>query len=117
MSSIRSRESGNAFTALRKRARKTPSSFLITLESAGLAATLGIATWAPDLWPLALPLLALSSFGVWGVTDRFIVDNRRQMDPLLDVALRTFRLSVAVAGTGCGAAALLLAVGKAMGTI
>ncbi len=110
-------EPGNALIALRKRARRTASRSLVTLECAGLAAALAIWIWAPGRWRLALPFLALSSFGLWGVTDRLISANRRRMDPLVEAALRSLRLAIAVAGTACAAAALYLALGKAIGSL
>jgi len=63
---------GNALNALASLARRAPDGALVALETAGLAAALSIYAWAPGRWPLILPCIALSAYGIWGLCDRFV---------------------------------------------
>jgi hypothetical protein len=114
---VRQTESGNAFTALGQRARRTASRSLVVIEAAGLGCALAIWTWSPERWLLTLPFLALGAFGFWGVTDRMLRANRRRMDPIVEVILRSVRFATAAAGIACAATVLYFALGKAMGNI
>lgn len=111
------RDPGNVFIALARGARRTPALTLIVLESAGLTLALMVWTWAPARWQLALPCLALSAFGLWGLTDKAIAAGGRRIDPLLFVILRSFQLAVAGAGVTAAAVACYLLIGRAIGTV
>ena len=46
-----------------------PDLQLAALETLGLLGVLSIVAWIPDTLELALPFLALSMFGFWGIAD------------------------------------------------
>ncbi len=108
---------GNALYALRSRARETDVARLVSVETAGLAGALGIWIWLPSRWPLALPFLALSAFGLWGVTDRTLVAGGRSMPVAFRYVLRSLRWIIVAAGVIAAAASVYLIVGEAIGTV
>lgn len=108
---------GNGLDALKLGARRTHNSRLVGAEAAGLLLSLGVWTWIPERWPLALPFLAISAFGIWGVTDHTLVAGRRTMSQPLWIFLRVFRWTVGLAGVVAAVAALYLVVGELIGTV
>lgn len=108
---------GNGLNALKSSARRTPDSRLVGTEAAGLLFSLVIWIWIPERWPLALPFLAISAFGMWGVTDHTLVAGRRTMSQPLWVFLRVFRWIVGFAGVVAVVATLYLIVGELIGTV
>ena len=65
-------DDGNAFSALASLARRASNGALVTFETAGLALALGIYAWAPARWPLILPCIAVTAYGLWGLCDHFV---------------------------------------------
>ena len=108
---------GNIVNALAARARRTRSSELVASEAAGLAVALGVYVWIPDHWPVALPFLALSAFGLWGVTDHVLVAGRRSLSPELKFALKVFRWIVGVAGVVAAGSVIYIVGGILIGEI
>jgi len=111
------RDPGNAFNALAARARRASPASLVALETLGLIAALAVWIFFPARWQFALPFLASSALGFWGVVDKLIVSRGRQIDPLLEVVLRGLQLLVAIGGVTAAAIAGYLIVGQAIGTI
>ena len=108
---------GNALSALKAQARRWRGERLAGVEAIGLAVALGVWIWIPERWPFALPFLALSAFGLWGITDRTLVAGRRRIPRPLRFALRGMRWLVAAAGVIAAAAALYLLFGALLGTV
>lgn len=111
------RDPGNAFNALAHRARRTPPASLFALESAGLAAALAVWIWTPARMQLALPCLALSAFGLWGIMENVIAAGGRRMDPLFSVIVRSLQFVVAAAGAAAAAVAGYMIIGEMIGTV
>ena len=108
---------GNALNALKARARATPGGRLFGLEATGLAIALAVWIWLPQRWPLALPFLAISAFGLWGATDRALIAGRRRLPRPVRYLLRALRWIVAAAGIIAAVSALYLFVGLLLGTV
>jgi hypothetical protein len=111
------RDPGNALNALARRARRTSHASLIALEAAGLTIALTVWVLAPGRWQLALPCLAVSAFGLWGLADKVIAAGGRRMDPLVFALLRVFQIVVAACGVAAAAVLGYLIVGRAIGTV
>lgn len=108
---------GNALDALKSSARRTRDSRLVGAEAAGLLFSLAVWICIPARWPVALPFLALSAYGIWGVTDHALIAGRSTMSDGLWHSLRCFRGMVGIAGAIAGVLALYLIVGKLVGTV
>ena len=109
-------EPPGAYAALATRARGTPDSLLVALESIGFGASLGVLVWTPDFSPLALPFLALAMFGIWGVAEHWRV-SRPVASGAPNAVIRGFQIFASVVGTLAAATALYALVGRAIGTI
>ena len=89
-----------------------------------LAAATGIASAAliglvrPTWWFLALPLLCIGSFGVWGIAERTTAERIARLGPSFpgQRALAGVRAAAAAVGTLAGLLALLTLVARALGT-
>ncbi|MEO8193428.1 MAG: hypothetical protein ABI681_06225 [Gemmatimonadales bacterium] len=108
---------GNALTALGDRARSMSSANLVALELAGLAIALALYMWLPRRLAFALPFLALSAFGLWGVVEHVVEERGRRMHRRARLLLRLFQLVFAVAGVVAAAATGYLIVGRLIGTV
>ena len=95
-------------------AKRTPDATLLGLEIAGLVAAIVMIALNPQRVTFALPFVAVSAFGLWG-----IAEHRRSNETTRSVrsALSMFQVVVVAAG----ASALLLLIfaiaGRAIGTI
>ena len=102
---------------LASRARAMPDVLLATLETLGLLAVLSILAWSPQTLKLALPFLALSMFGFWGIAEH----ARQARDPLRRDPVATALFAVqgicVLIGACSIAAAIFTAVGWAIGPI
>lgn len=108
---------GNILNALAARARRARSSALAASESVGLAVALAVYVWLPGHWPVALPFLALSAFGLWGLADHVLGAGRRSLSPLMRVAVRSFRWIVGLAGVVTAASVIYILAGILIGEI
>jgi hypothetical protein len=97
-SDILRNDPGNALNALKSRARSTPSERLAGIEAAGFGIALAIWIWFPENWQAAFPFLALSAFGLWGLTDRTLLSEWRHIPVPLRYLLRALRWIFAAAG-------------------
>jgi hypothetical protein len=105
------------FQELARRANALSNRTLVSLESAGLAAVLAVLAWAPQRVSIALPFVAMSMFGLWGVTDH----ARRSRDPLAprtaDFLLACIQATAATIGTLAVAAVIFALAGLMIGTV
>src|SRR5688500_13402614 len=110
-----SAEPPGPLVALAGRARRTSDSRLVGLEILGVLTVIGVIAWFPDQLPLSLPGIALSMFGLWGVTDHFRHSGRRSR--AVHLPLRVLQFVVAVIGTTAVAAAIYVIAGRLIGTV
>lgn len=108
---------GNALNALKTRARSTRADRLAEIEAAGFAVALAVWIWFPERWKLAIPFLALSAFGLWGITDRTLLSGWKRIPVPVRYVLRTLRWLFAAAGVIAAAATLYLIVGLLIGDV
>ena len=108
---------GNALNALKAQARRWRGERLAGIEATGLAVALAVWIWIPARWPLALPFLAMSAFGLWGITDLTLIAGRGRIPRPLRYVLRGIRWLVAAVGVIAAAAALYLFFGALLGTV
>jgi len=106
---------GNALTALAHRAQNASSGVLLSLETAGLAVALGIYAIAPARWPLILPCIAVSAYGLWGLCDRVIAARGGRRYRTQRRILRLVKLAIATAGVAAAFGGAYLLVGWTMG--
>ena len=97
------------------RARLTPDLWLVALEILGLVTVVAVIAWLPNQLPLILPGLALSMFGLWGVTEHLRQTTRRSR-PIYRV-LRALQFAAAMVGTLAVAAAIYVVAGRLIGTV
>ncbi len=108
---------GNALNALKARARSTRAERLAGIEAAGFAVALGIWIWFPEKWQVAIPFLAVSAFGLWGITDRTLLSGWRYIPVPLRYVLRALRWVFAAAGVTAAAATIYLIFGMLLGDV
>ena len=108
---------GNALNALKARARATAIHRLAGIEAVGLAAALAVWIWFPSRWPVALPFLAVSAFGLWGITDRKLLTGWRHIPVPIRYLLRAMRWLFAAAGVIAVAMAIYLIFGVLIGSV
>lgn len=106
---------GNALNALKARARITPSERLAGIEATGLGIALAVWIWLPERWAVALPFLALSAFGLWGITDRTLLSGWRRIPVPIRYLLRAIRWIFAAAGVIAAMATLYAIFGVVVG--
>ena len=106
---------GNAVNALAARARRTPAVILLLFETAGLVLALAIYGWAPEHWPLILPCVAFSAFGLWGLCDRFIESRHGRRFRTQRRFLRGIERAIAAGGIAAAIGGAYLLMGWLMG--
>jgi hypothetical protein len=108
-------DQGNAFNALATLARRASNAALLSLETTGLILALGIYAWAPRRWPLILPCIALTAYGLWGFCDRFVQSRSgRRFSTHRRIARSVARLTAAV-GIAAALGGVYLLMGWIMG--
>jgi hypothetical protein len=108
-------DDGNAFNALAGAARRASVPVLILLETVGLVSALGIYAWAPRLWPLMLPCIAITSCGLWGLCDHMVESLSGRKYRRHRQALRWSRRTIAAVGITAAIGGLYLMIGWIMG--
>jgi hypothetical protein len=106
---------GNAVNALAMRARRASAVTLVFFEAGGLILALSIYAWAPRRWPLILPCVALSAFGLWGLCDRFIESKSGRRFRTHRKILRWLERLIAALGIAAALGAAYLVIGWVMG--
>jgi hypothetical protein len=112
---LRGERYGNVVNALAAHARRTSNGALVSFETAGLALALSICAWAPERWPLILPCVAFSSFGLWGLCDRLVESLSGRRFRTQRTILRWVERAIAAAGIAAAIASAYLLTGWLMG--
>lgn len=114
----RDAEGENIFALIATLARRASDGQLAIAAMIGIAAAALIGLARPGLWFVALPLLSLGSFGVWGIAERTAIERAARIGPAYGGrrALAGVRATAAVVGTLSGTLALLALVARAIGT-
>ena len=111
-------EGESIFALVAQLARRASDGQLVLAAVVGIASGAAIGLVRPSLWFVALPLLCVGSFGVWGVAERTSAERYARLGPAF-VGRRTLagiRVTAALVGTLAGLLALLAAVARAIGT-
>jgi hypothetical protein len=111
-------EGENLFGLVATLARRASDGQLVVAAVVGIAAAGLIGLVRPGWWFLALPLLSLGSFGIWGVAERTAAERAARIGPAFTGrrALTGIRMIAAVIGTLAATLALLVIVAQALGT-
>ena len=106
------------FAVVAHLARRASDGQLVLAAAAGIATAAIVGLARPDWWLLALPLLSVGSFGVWGIAERTSAERLARLGPDFGGrrALASVRLTAAVVGTLSGTLTLLTVVARMVGT-
>ncbi len=106
------------FAVVAQIARRASDGQLVLAAAAGIAAAAIVGLVRPDWWFVALPLLSLGSFGVWGIAERTAAERMARLGPDFGGrrALASVRATAAVVGTLSGTLTLLVIVARMVGT-
>ena len=116
---VHSRDEGeNIFSVVAGLARRATDGQLVLAAATGIASAALIGLVRPTWWFLALPLLCIGSFGVWGIAERTTAERVARLGPSFpgQRALAGVRAAAAAIGTLAGLLALLTLVARALGT-
>ena len=99
-------------------ARRASDGQLVIASVVGISAAAIVGLVRPSLWFVALPLLCIGSFGIWGIAERTASERLTRLGPDFAGrrALAGVRVAAAVVGTLSGTLALLTVVARAIGT-
>lgn len=108
----------SVFALVAQLARRASDGQLVIAGAVGISAAVIVGLVRPRLWLVALPLLCIGSFGIWGVAERTASERLTRLGPDFAGrrALAGVRMAAAVVGTVSGVVALLAVVGTAIGT-
>ena len=111
-------EAENIFSVVAGLARRATDGQLVLAAATGIASAVLIGLVRPTWWFLALPLLCVGSFGVWGIAERTTAERVARLGPSFpgQRALAGVRAAAAAIGTLAGLLALLTLVARALGT-
>ena len=115
----RSRDEGESiFTVVAGLARRATDGQLVLAAATGIASAALIGLVRPTWWFVALPLLCVGSFGVWGIAERTTAERVARLGPSFpgQRALAGVRAAAAAIGTLAGLLVLLALVARALGT-
>ena len=114
----RDEEGENVFALAARMARRASDGQLVVAASIGIIAATLVGLVRPTLWFLALPLLCVGSFGVWGIAERTAAERTARLGRDFGGrrALSSVRLTAAVVGTLSGVLTLLVVVARMVGT-
>lgn len=116
---VHSRDEGeNIFSVVAGLARRATDGQLVLAAATGIASAALIGLVRPTWWFLALPLLCIGSFGVWGIAERTTAERVARLGPSFpgQRALAGVRAAAAAIGTLAGLLALLTLVARTLGT-
>ena len=108
----------NVFALVARLARRASDGQLVVAAAIGIVAAAIVGLVRPDWWFVALPLLSVGSFGVWGIADRTAAERTARLGPAFDgrSTLASIRVASAVIGTVAGILTLLAVVARMIGT-
>ena len=106
------------FALIARLARRATDGQLVLASAVGISAAAIVGLVRPSLWFVALPLLCIGSFGIWGIAERTASERRTRLGPDFGGrrALAGVRVAAAVVGTLSGALVVLAVVARAIGT-
>ena len=106
------------FALVAQLARRASDGQLVVASAVGISAAAIVGLVWPSLWFVALPLLCIGSFGIWGIAERTASERLTRLGPDFGGrrALAGVRVAAAVVGTLSGTLALLAVVARAIGT-
>ena len=106
------------FAVVAQLARRASDGQLVIAAAVGVSAAAIVGLLRPSLWFVALPLLSIGSFGIWGIAERTASERLTRLGPDFGGrrALVGVRVAAAVVGTLSGTLALLAVVARAIGT-
>jgi hypothetical protein len=111
-------DGANLFAVIAQLARRATDGQLVAAAALGIASAAIIGLAAPSFWLLALPLLCIGSFGIWGIADRTSAERDARLGPAY-IGRRTLagvRITAAVVGTLAGTLTILALVARTIGT-
>ena len=108
----------SVFALVAHLARRASDGQLVVAAVVGIIAAAIVGLVRPSLWFVALPLLCIGSFGIWGIAERTASERLTRPGPDFGGrrALAGVRVAAAVVGTLSGTLALLAVVARAIGT-
>ena len=108
----------NIFALVAQLARRASDGQLVIAAAIGIVAAALVGLVRPDWWFVALPLLSVGCFGVWGIAERMVAERTARLGPDFGgrLALASVRLTAAVVGTLAGTLTLLVIVARMIGT-
>ena len=106
------------FAVVAQLARRASDGQLVIAAADGITAAAIVGLVRPSLRFVALPLLCIGSFGIWGIAERTAAERLTRLGPNFGGrrALASVRVAAAVIGTLSGVLALLAVVARAIGT-
>jgi hypothetical protein len=106
------------FAVVAQLARRASDGQLVIAAAVGISAAAIVGLVRPSLWFIALPLLCIGSFGIWGIAERTASERLTRLGPDFGGrrALAGVRVAAAVVGTLSGTLTLLALVARAIGT-
>ena len=106
------------FVLIAQLARRASDGQLVIAAAIGILAAALVGLVRPDWWFIALPLLSIGSFGIWGIAERTVTERTTRLGPEFGGrrALASVRLTAAVIGTLSGTLTLLVIVARMVGT-
>jgi hypothetical protein len=116
---VRSHDDGeNIFALVAQLARRATDGQLVLAAATGIASAAIVGLLRPSWWFVALPLLCVGSFGIWGIAERSAAERVARLGPGFPGhrALAGVRVTAAVIGTLAATLALLTLVARALGT-
>lgn len=106
------------FAVAAQLARRASDGQLVAAAAVGIAAAAIVGLVLPHWWFIALPLLSVGSFGVWGIAERTSAERLARLGPEFAGrrTLASVRVTAAIVGTLAGTLALLTIVARMVGT-
>jgi hypothetical protein len=114
----RNDDGDSIFAVVAQLARRASDGQLVLAAAVGIAAAAIVGLVRPGWWFVALPLLCVGSFGVWGIAERTAAERLARLGPDFAGrrALASVRMTAAVVGTLSGTLTLLVIVARMVGT-
>ena len=111
-------EDESVFGLVAQLARRASDGQLVLAAAVGVVGAAVVGLVRPGLWFVALPLLCVGSFGVWGIAERVAGERSARLGPGFGGrrALTGIRVTAAVIGTLSGVMTLLVVVARMVGT-
>ena len=99
-------------------ARRATDGQLVIAAAVGVASAAIVGLVRPGWWLLALPLLSIGAFGIWGIAERTSAERLARLGPSFPGhhALVGVRVAAAIIGTLAATLTLLALVARALGT-